>query len=304
MTVRPTRHCPQCNEDHDVDPDEMNCPHCGVRLSAWINDPTVDLEATNELESFAEDQEPAEKLVGQPFANYQIERFLGQGGMARVYLATHQSLQRPCAVKVLRPSTLVRGERAIESFLSEARLSAAINHPHAVTLYTLGHCDGRQFLEMEYVDGKTLDQLVREHGQLNPLQATAEKKVSDTFLGEWGTFGRKKVSDTFLNKGWRMDRFFEQHRSERCDDVTRQAYESRSGHDQIRNPRTEQRRRRARLRSGFDLETQALTRGAISRIRLLTAIRESVLPSVGSTSHLHNLACLCNQGPRLAVEIG
>ena len=172
VMVKSTRYCQRCDDRFDVSPTEMKCPQCGDRLSAWINDPTLDLDETNEHESLAEDQEPAEKLVGQQFANYQIEGFLGQGGMARVYLATHLSLQRPCAVKVLRPSTLERGDRAIESFLSEARLSAAINHPHAVTLHTLGHSDGRHFLEMEYVDGKTLGHRVLEHGKLEPLQAT------------------------------------------------------------------------------------------------------------------------------------
>jgi serine/threonine-protein kinase len=172
VMVKSTRYCQRCNDKFDVSPTEIKCPQCGDRLSAWINDPTLDLDETNKHESLAEDQEPAEKLVGQQFANYQIEGFLGQGGMARVYLATHLSLQRPCAVKVLRPSTLERSDRAIESFLSEARLSAAINHPHAVTLYTLGHSDGRHFLEMEYVDGKTLGHLMLEHGKLEPLQAT------------------------------------------------------------------------------------------------------------------------------------
>ncbi|MCS7470185.1 protein kinase [Stieleria sp. ICT_E10.1] len=172
MMARSTRYCQRCNEKYDVAPTEVICPQCGNRLSDWIDGSTVDLDQTNQLEFLVEDQEPAEELVGQPFANYQIEGFLGQGGMARVYLATHRSLQRPCAVKVLRPSTLQQGDRAIESFLSEARLSAAINHPHAVTLYTLGHSDGRDFLEMEYVDGKSLERLVLEQGKLNPLQAT------------------------------------------------------------------------------------------------------------------------------------
>nr|WP_161501202.1 serine/threonine-protein kinase [Rhodopirellula sp. SM50] len=172
MMARSTRYCQRCNKRYDVVLTEVVCPRCDGRLSDWIDGSTVDLDETNELGFLAEDQEPSETFVGQTFANYQIEAFLGQGGMARVYLATHLSLQRPCAVKVLRPSTLGRGERAIETFLSEARLSAAINHPHAVTLYTLGRSDGRDFLEMEYVDGKTLEHLVLEQGNLNPLQAT------------------------------------------------------------------------------------------------------------------------------------
>lgn len=172
VMVKSTRYCQRCDEEIEVSPAEVDCPRCGNRLSAWTDDATLDLEQTHVLDSPAEDPEPAEKTVSQQFANYQIDRFLGQGGMARVYLATHLSLQRPCAIKVLRPSTLERNDRAAESFLSEARLSAAINHPHAVTLYTIGQCDGQNFLEMEYVHGKTLGRLVQEQGKLDPLQAT------------------------------------------------------------------------------------------------------------------------------------
>lgn len=170
--VKSTQYCQRCDEEFDVAAPEVNCPQCGDRLSAWFDDPTLDLDGTNEDVSFAKEREPAEQLVGQPFANYRIEKFLGRGGMARVYLATHLSLQRPCAIKVLRPSMLEQGDRAIESFLSEARLSAAINHPHAVTLHTLGQSDGQHFLELEYVDGQSLWHVVQERGKLDPLQAT------------------------------------------------------------------------------------------------------------------------------------
>jgi len=192
--VKSTRYCQRCDDEFDIPRTETRCPECGDPLSAsfddpTFDDPTFDHHLTLDLDeaigskslgskslkskSLGEDQEPAEELVGRQLANYQIEKFLGQGGMARVYLATHLSLQRSCAVKVLRPSTLERGDRAIESFLREARLSAAINHPHAVALYSLGHSDGRHYLELEYVDGSSLGQLVREHGKMDPLQATS-----------------------------------------------------------------------------------------------------------------------------------
>ena len=166
-----TRYCRSCQQRFTIERDDPHCPQCGDTLAAWISSPTVQLDDVN-LQQTREDSEPAEAPIGQRLANYQIEKFLGQGGMARVYLATHLTLERPCAIKVLRPSTLERDERAIDSFLAEARSSAALTHPNVVTLYTIGEEDGRHFLEMEYVAGQSLAWHVEDQGQLAPLEAT------------------------------------------------------------------------------------------------------------------------------------
>lgn len=167
-----TRYCRSCARRVSVEREDPHCPQCGDTLDAWVDSPTVQLDDVKLAEEIHVGDEPAEALVGNQLATYRIEKFLGQGGMARVYLATHTTLERLCAIKVLRPRTLARDDQAVESFLAEARSAAALTHPHVVTLYTIGEDAGRHFLEMEYVDGCSLNGFMREAGPLDPLTAT------------------------------------------------------------------------------------------------------------------------------------
>ena len=86
---------------------------------------------------------------------YHVERKLGHGGMAAVYLATDQELQREVAVKVLRP-TAGRDSILRKRFLREARLAARLSHPNIVRIYDVGEADDGLFIVMEYVAGRTL----------------------------------------------------------------------------------------------------------------------------------------------------
>jgi len=113
-----------------------------------------------------------DELVGTRLGIYLIERFLGKGGMARVYRAKHLTLERACAIKVLRPSRNTGEGGAVESLLAEARAAAALVHPHVVTLHTIGHEGNHHFLEMEFVDGQSLAQLIRSKGPLPAPEAT------------------------------------------------------------------------------------------------------------------------------------
>jgi serine/threonine-protein kinase len=112
------------------------------------------------------------ELLGKKLGNYLIERFLGEGGMARVYRAQHLTLQRPCALKVLKPSIVERDEEAVASFLAEARAAANLVHPHVVTIHTIGHDLGRHFIELEFINGRSLARLVEAEGPIEPTQAT------------------------------------------------------------------------------------------------------------------------------------
>jgi tRNA A-37 threonylcarbamoyl transferase component Bud32 len=92
---------------------------------------------------------------------YRIERELGQGGMATVYLAHDVRHDRKVAVKVLRPelAAVIGGER----FLAEIRTTANLQHPHILPLFDSGQVDGTVFYVMPYVEGESLrDRLVRE----------------------------------------------------------------------------------------------------------------------------------------------
>jgi serine/threonine protein kinase len=94
---------------------------------------------------------------------YTIERELGRGGMASVYLARDRELQRPIAVKVLAEHLAADGTFRAR-FLREARLAGGLSHPNIVQVYDAGDTDGRPFIVMEYVPGRTL----ADFGQLPP----------------------------------------------------------------------------------------------------------------------------------------
>ena len=96
--------------------------------------------------------------------NYRIERKLGQGGMATVYLAHDARHDRKVAVKVLHPE-LSAAFRA-EQFLSEIRTMAQLQHPHILQLHDSGEVDGLLYYVMPYVEGESLRQRIDREGQL------------------------------------------------------------------------------------------------------------------------------------------
>lgn len=92
---------------------------------------------------------------GSEFDGFRIERELGRGGMAVVYLARQIELDRPVALKVLRPG-LALDTRHVERFRREALAVARLSHPHIVQIHAVGSGGGHPYLAMEYVEGPTL----------------------------------------------------------------------------------------------------------------------------------------------------
>ena len=101
----------------------------------------------------------------QAFKHYEIEDTLGCGGMGIVYLARDVKLQRPVAVKVLKPELLSDPGRK-SRFLREARAAAAVTHPAIAQVYDIDEVEGTTFIAMEYIDGRTISRLVRD-GELD-----------------------------------------------------------------------------------------------------------------------------------------
>lgn len=101
---------------------------------------------------------------------YMLVKSLGEGGMADVYLAMDTILSREVAIKILRgelssdPVTLLRFQR-------EANAASKLNHPNVVDVYDVGECDGRHYIVMEYVRGRTLKQLIAQRGALDKKEA-------------------------------------------------------------------------------------------------------------------------------------
>ena len=100
---------------------------------------------------------------GRKAGAYRLERVIGSGGMANVYLARHDMLKRPCAVKVLRPAVATEG--IIARFEREVQLGSMLSHTNVVEIYDYGRTtDGLFYYAMEYVDGETLKDLVAREG--------------------------------------------------------------------------------------------------------------------------------------------
>src|SRR6059036_1681908 len=101
-------------------------------------------------------------------SRYEIERQIGAGGMARVFLAVEQHPQRRVAIKVLDPEISTRLLR--ERFIREVDLSSKLSHPHIVPIFAAGEAAGLFYYVMPYVEGESLrHRLLREHRL--PLEA-------------------------------------------------------------------------------------------------------------------------------------
>ncbi len=96
---------------------------------------------------------------------YEIIKTIGEGGMANVYLANDTILDRKVAIKVLR-GDLSNDEKFIRRFKREALSVSNLSHPNIVEVYDVGEEDGNYYIVMEYIEGKTLKQLLQKRGAL------------------------------------------------------------------------------------------------------------------------------------------
>jgi predicted Ser/Thr protein kinase len=104
--------------------------------------------------------------VGDEFGPYTIESVLGRGGMGTVFLARHARLERRVALKVIAPA-LADDPDFRARFLRESQLAASLDHPHVIPIYDADEVDGVLYLAMRYVDGPSLQMLIREGGPLS-----------------------------------------------------------------------------------------------------------------------------------------
>ena len=100
---------------------------------------------------------------------YEIIKSIGEGGMANVYLAEDIILNRKVAIKVLR-GDLANDEKFIRRFQREAIAASSLSHPNIVEMYDVGEDNGNYYIVMEYVEGKTLKQLLKKRGTLTPTE--------------------------------------------------------------------------------------------------------------------------------------
>ena len=103
-------------------------------------------------------------------ARYELGRRIGRGGMAEVFVARDRLLDRPVAVKILF-AEYAKDPLFVERFRREAMSAASLNHPNIVGVYDWGQVDTTYYIAMEYVQGRTLAEILQKHERLSVLQA-------------------------------------------------------------------------------------------------------------------------------------
>jgi serine/threonine-protein kinase len=141
-------------------------------------------------------------LLGQTLAGkYLIEKLIKRGGMGSVYLGKHILMDKTVAIKVLRPS-LALDDDVVRRFSREAKAASRISHPHAVSVTDFGESeDGVVFLVMEYLDGRSLKDVVKSEG---PMQLDRVGEIVRQVAGaldaahEQGVVHRDLKSDNIM----------------------------------------------------------------------------------------------------------
>ena len=111
-------------------------------------------------------------VPGSLFAiRYEVKEIIGQGGMGTVFKAVDRELNEVIAIKTLKQEFLDQDPTALDRFKSEIRLARRISHRNVVRTHDLGERDGMYFITMEYVEGKSLKELIRARGKL-PVSVT------------------------------------------------------------------------------------------------------------------------------------
>ena len=179
--------CPECGQKNPEARSE--CSGCGASLESAAGDAsregTVALPPVDGIAATAGWSVPAapdpqvSSIEYGPFAEgtcvggrYEIVKLLGEGGMGAVYQARDVELDRPVALKVIRPE-LATNSTILQRFKQELILAREVTHPNVVRIFDLGTADGVKFITMEYVEGQDLKSLLLERKRL-----TAEETAS------------------------------------------------------------------------------------------------------------------------------
>jgi serine/threonine protein kinase len=144
MDTQQTTACPQCNQLIDITGlapgSSIACPACNHEFG-----------------------------ITQTFDHYRLETLLGEGGMGSVYRATDLNLNREVAIKVLKPE-ISNDRKFIANFLREVEITASLNHPNIVNVFSFGEFNGQYYLVMEFLGSKTLDDFIVDKKKISEAE--------------------------------------------------------------------------------------------------------------------------------------
>ncbi len=163
-------YCFGCNgRFRSTDPRRV-CPRCGHSSGEGLiasDGPTflwksADLWASRQPHPDASAAVDLTHLIGKQIGDYAIQSLLGRGGMGYVFLARHVHLDRDSALKILAPELVARDPDYLDRFLHEGQAMAAMQHSNIVSVYNIESLDGYHCLDMEYVPGRSLQNLIKD----------------------------------------------------------------------------------------------------------------------------------------------
>lgn len=160
--------CPSCGAALPLDAPKGMCPRCLYRMGfgeARDDRPTTDSDSV-QVPSVT-----SHASLPRSFGDYDLLELIAEGGMGVVFKARQRNLDRLVAVKMIRAEHLARPQD-VERFHREATAAARLQHPHIVAIHESGEIEGQHFYAMDYVAGRSLATVVREH-PLAPYRAAA-----------------------------------------------------------------------------------------------------------------------------------
>jgi Flp pilus assembly protein TadD len=177
---RMTVGCPACRKQFDVGAAESGvaiCPYCGKEVDL---DPAHDLPPNPFGDTTGQARDASAPWIGQTVGGCRLDKKLGQGGMGMVYRATHLTLNKDVAVKLL-PDDTAGSREFVERFLREARLAGQLEHRNIVQVYNVGEEAACHFIVMQYIDGGSVGSLLKRRFPMSAKFAT--KVVEQVAIG-------------------------------------------------------------------------------------------------------------------------
>ncbi|MEP6900538.1 MAG: protein kinase [Actinomycetota bacterium] len=158
----------KCNGDEDLKREVLSLLKATASTGNFLEKSAMGVAAKNlaDEETITFDA----YFLGRTIGTYHIEKQIGAGGMGEVYLAYDEKLKRKVALKIL-PAEYTSNDERVKRFELEARAISALNHPNIVTIYDVGNAAGINFIATEFVEGKTLRELLGTNLKLKDVLA-------------------------------------------------------------------------------------------------------------------------------------